>query len=114
MTHPPDPATIARRGSQLELLLWTQIDQACLELPQWQYQIDDAGHKWDFAYPGRRVLIECQGGTRGLGRHSREPGYTEDCARANRAQLDGWRVLEFTSVQIHDLSALGFVREVLR
>ena len=112
MTTCPDPATIARE-SRLELLLWTQIEQACLELPEWQYQVDGIGHKWDFAYPDLHILIECQGGTRGLGRHSREPGYSQDRARANRATLDGWRVLEFTSAMLNDGSALADVRDAL-
>jgi len=111
MTTLPDPAIMARE-SRLELLLWTQLEQAGLPLPA--HQVELRGHRWDFAYPEPwLVLIEVQGGTRGLGRHSREPGYSQDRARANRAQLDGWMVLEFTSGMLDDGSALETVREAL-
>jgi len=107
----PDPTTMARE-SRLELALYAQLEQACLPLPSWQVPI--AGHKWDFAYPEPwLILVEVQGGTRGLGRHSREPGYSQDRARANQAGIDGWLVLEFTAGMINDGSALETVRRAL-
>ncbi len=100
-----------RRESEIELLLWTQIDQAGLCIPFWHRHVD--GHECDFVWPGERIIVEVQGGTWTRGAHTRGAGYATDRMRANRYQIDGWMVLEFTTDQVRDLSALGVVRDAL-
>lgn len=101
-----------RRDSILEFTLWTQLDQADLPMPTPQVEL--RGHRVDFAWGEPWMLIvEVQGGTRGLGRHSREPGYSQDRARSNQYQLDGWTVFEFTSGQVNDGTALRMIREAI-
>lgn len=53
--------------------------------------------KLDLAWPEHWIAMELHGGindTRRRGRHIRADGYTEDRAKMNRAQLQGWIVLE--------------------
>lgn len=52
----------------------------------------------DLAYPGHKILIEVEGGTRipGGGRHNRADGFETDCQKYNRAQALGYKVLRYT------------------
>lgn len=100
--------------SILEFTLWVQMsDQytGVSPLPFWHRMVD--GHETDFCWPGHRVIVECQGATWAQGAHTRGAGYAADRMRANRYQLDGWIVLEFTGDQVDDGTALGVVREAL-
>ena len=101
-----------RRHSYLEWTLWNQLDQERprLPMPKWQYQIGGSGHKWDFGWESRRVLVEVQGGTYARGAHTRGAGYAADRIRSNLAQLDGWLVLEFTGGQVQDGTALDTIK----
>jgi very-short-patch-repair endonuclease len=112
----PDLAQM-RRHSILEWTLWHQLEQSDLPMPAWQRSINGPhntkAHKVDFAWGEPWMLIvEIQGGTRGLGRHSRELGYSEDRLRAIQYQLDGWMVLEFTAEQVNSGTALAWIKEV--
>lgn len=106
--------------SELELLLYDQIEQAGLPLPYWQCEVK--GHKVDFvwcgpAYLELRIMVEVQGGTEGFGKgrgsHVREPGYSNDRMYSNLRQWEGWLVLEFTKHHIESLMALGLLKKVL-
>lgn len=61
--------------------------------------------RFDFALPAQRIGIECEGGIWSHGRHTRGIGYTRDCEKYNRAALDGWRVLRYTSGNIDDFKS---------
>lgn len=65
----------------------------------------------DLADLKNKVGIEVQGGTWGKSRsgHSTGAGIRRDCEKANLMQLNGWRVLSFTTDQIRDQKALEFV-----
>ncbi|MHC4336309.1 MAG: hypothetical protein ACYSUV_21550 [Planctomycetota bacterium] len=114
MSQPVDKLKM-RKESELELLLYEQIEQAGLPLPDWQRPTK--GHKFDFTWGDRRILCEVQGGTEGYGRgrgaHVREPGYSQDRMYSNRRQMEGWLVLEFTKRIIESGQALELLREVL-
>jgi len=103
--------TAMLRTSRLELQLYEQIEQAGLPQPQYQHPV--CGHRADFAWPDRRVCVEVQGGTWAHGRHNRGTGYADDRMLANRRQLAGWTVLEFTADHLNDGSALDVVRDAL-
>lgn len=53
----------------------------------------------DLAYPGRRILIEVEGGGP-RGHHSGKEGYESDCEKYNTASLLGYTVLRFTGPMI--------------
>lgn len=67
----------------------------------------------DFAYPGRRLLIEVEGGTWGRGGHSSHAGISRDIEKGNAATLNGWRVLRCTSEQVRDGVCVEWVAEAL-
>ena len=56
----------------------------------------------DFAYPERRILIECEGGTYTHGGHVRGARYREDCTKYNAAQSLGFRVYRVTTDMVRD------------
>lgn len=72
--------------------------------------IDGRKYRFDAANIRHKVAIEIEGGThpfwmtvRGkkvkvtYGRHTRPQGYEDDCKKYNLAQIEGWKVLRYTS-----------------
>jgi hypothetical protein len=66
----------------------------------------------DICFPEQRLLCEVNGGG-GRGRHTSFAGYSRDRVKANLAQLAGWTVLEATSQQVKDGSALNWIAAAL-
>lgn len=66
--------------------------------PEVDYQFhDERGWELDLAWPEQKIAMELHGGVfegPRRGRHIRAEGFTEDRAKMNRAQLEGWIVLE--------------------
>lgn len=96
---------------------WSYIAVYCKDDPSWHV---------DFAFPEQKIIIELQGGTherrfkmgdRTLwlcgGRHVRHEGYKDDRQKSNAAQLDGWRVFEFTTDMVQSNEAIRTVKEAL-
>jgi hypothetical protein len=46
--------------------------------------------------------------------HTTNSGYTKDCEKYNAAAVLGWRVLRYTTSQVHIGDAINEVLEVLR
>lgn len=90
------------------------IDSWQLPKPERQYRWR-VGRRWraDFAWPSRKLLLECQGAVFARGRHTRGKGYTRDCVKLNEAQLAGWRILWVTPGMIDDGSAIEFIKRAL-
>jgi very-short-patch-repair endonuclease len=51
-----------------------------------------------------KIAVEIEGGVFTQGRHTRGKGFTEDLLKYNEAVLMGWRVLRFTTAQIHGIA----------
>lgn len=63
--------------------------------------------RFDFAWPGQKVAVEIDGGTRsGRSRHSKGVGYENDCRKANEAALKEWLVYRFTTAMVHSGEAI--------
>lgn len=60
-----------------------------------------------------RLLVEVNGGGWIAGRHSREPGMSNDAQKQNTAQLLGWTVLVFTPSMIDSGEAVETIRKAL-
>lgn len=71
--------------------------------PERQYRFHPV-RQWafDFAFPNVRLAVEIQGGTamRGRSGHTSISGMQADYAKYNAAQLRGWRVLLYTSLDL--------------
>lgn len=87
--------------SRLEETLVTQL--SALRVPAFEREFKfDPGRRWraDFAWPDERLLVEVEGGQWIAGRHQRGKGYFKDCDKYNAAQLNGYKVLRFTTDHI--------------
>jgi very-short-patch-repair endonuclease len=74
---------------------------------------DTRAWRFDFAWPGRRVALEVEGGTRSGGRHTRPQGFEDDAEKYNEAALLGWLVLRVTGAQVKSGKALAWVTQLL-
>jgi len=83
--------------SKFEILLANLIKISDLPKPEQEYMFCE-GRKWrfDFAWPDKKIAVECEGGVWIQGRHNRGKGFIGDCHKYNSAVLLGWRVLRYT------------------
>lgn len=65
-----------------------------------EYRFSTRKWRFDWAFPDVKLAIEIEGGSGSNGRHTRPSGYADDCEKYNRATLNGWRLLRYTSEQI--------------
>lgn len=71
--------------------------------------------RFDFAWPGRMVAVEINGGTEyGKSRHSKGQGLRDEYEKLNNATWQGWMVFVFDAGQVNDWSACEFMERVLR
>lgn len=69
--------------------------------------------RFDWAFPGALLAIECDGGIFAKGRHSRGSGIKGDMEKVNAAACLGWRVLKFMPEQLGTTIFQGTVRTAL-
>jgi very-short-patch-repair endonuclease len=69
--------------------------------------------RFDFAFPDRKIAIECEGGVWTGGRHNRGKGAVADMEKYNEAALLGWRILRFAVNQINSGEALQVIERAL-
>lgn len=69
--------------------------------------------RFDFAWPEKKIAVECEGGCWSGGRHTRGSGFIKDAEKYNCAVLMGWRVLRYPptlfSQIIRDLQELKLI-----
>jgi very-short-patch-repair endonuclease len=76
---------------------------------------EDSKIRFDFAFVSLKILIELDGMTKhGKGAHSKGEGYTRDCLKANRAIIDGYRVLRFDRPMIMSKVAIQTTLAAIR
>lgn len=106
--------------SELEDEFLFHCKAAGLPEPVREYKFAAAlnGRRWraDFAwleiYPV--VLVEIEGGTHKESRHTREPGFSDDCRKYNFCACAGYRLLRFSADMVRSGEALALCEEVLR
>lgn len=104
-----------RSVSGLEELALLQIHLAGLPQPKREYVFStERKFRFDFAWVGQKVALECHGGTWKQGRHTRGKGYASDRFKANLAQLEGWKCIEATAEQIKSGEAIQWVERALK
>jgi very-short-patch-repair endonuclease len=69
--------------------------------------------RFDFAWPDKKIALECEGGTWKYGRHNRPKGFEDDAEKYNEAGLLGWMVLRCTTNQIKDGRAIDWLERAL-
>ena len=104
----------AAKRKKLEDRLLAQIIADGLPAPYREHKFHSA-RKWrvDFSWPRYNLLVEVEGGSWARGRHTRGAGFEHDCEKYNRATLDGWRVLRFTSGMITSGEAVRTIRQAI-
>lgn len=70
--------------------------------------------RFDFAFPERRVAVECEGGVWSGGRHTRGSGAVGDMEKYNAAAALGWFVFRFDGGAVQSGEAIKFMVGVLR
>jgi len=73
-------------------------------IPESEYRFHPT-RKWrfDFAFPDKKVAIECEGGVWTGGRHTSGSGYVGDTQKYNEAVILGWRVLRYTTSTLKNI-----------
>ena len=93
-----------KRISVFEETVFNRIQWSGLKLPEREYLfIPNRRFRFDFAWPGEKVALECEGGSWVAGRHTRGAGFQNDCRKYNLAVLFGWRVLRYTPQMVDEI-----------
>jgi hypothetical protein len=72
------------------------------------------GRKWRADFQVGNILIEIDGGTRTVGRHSRHAGITSDCQKLNAATKLGYRCLRYTTEMVVSGAAIEDIRSLVQ
>lgn len=105
---------MTRKQSDLEMLMEFHIAAAGLPKFEREYQFHPV-RKWrcDFAWPGKKVILEIEGGVWNNGGHVRGKGYTDNCEKYNEAALMGFMVLRVTEKHVKNGQALQWLEVAL-
>lgn len=103
--------------SELELVLWEQINECGLPVPQREKQFHPS-RRWraDFLWRDKLIMVEVEGGTwnrRGKSRHTTPSGFEKDCYKYNAAAELGYRVFRYTSKMIYNNHAIEQLERLL-
>ena len=109
------PRSGARRMSNAELLLATQLDQAGIPFVREFRFAPPRRWRADFSlYGAGPILVEIDGGGYVAGRHSRGAGMEKDAEKQSAAAILGYRVIRCTPSQVEDGRALAWIQEAHR
>lgn len=90
-------------SSQGELLMEQLLKEA--DVPFAREHKFHMERKWRFDFVllplTRKIAIEVEGGVFNQGRHTRGKGFENDLMKYNAAVMDGWRVLRYSTGQVH-------------
>lgn len=101
---------MAAMPSNIEHHMAHQLASSSLPSPEREHRPwPDSRQRLDFAWPAWLVALEVEGGTWAGGRHVRGRGFEADCAKYNRAAIEGWAVLRVTADMVRDGRALAAV-----
>lgn len=68
-----------------------------------EYKFSDRKFKFDFCITDHMIAIEYEGIQSAKSRHTSITGYSKDCEKYNLAQILGWRVLRYTTLNYTQL-----------
>ena len=91
------------KSSQGELLMEQLLTEADVPFTR-EYKFHPE-RRWRFDFVllplTRKIAIEIEGGIFNKGRHTRGKGFENDLIKYNQAVMDGWRVLRYSTGQVH-------------
>lgn len=70
-------------------------------------------YRADFAFPGRKLLVEVEGGTWINGRHNRPSNFEADCRKYAEAAIREWLVIRVTTAMVSSGEAIELVKRAL-
>lgn len=103
-------------GKYLENELAWRLEQARLPEPEREYKLTalgPAGYRFDFAWPGSKLVVEVEGGVWIRGRHNQGAGFQRDMLKYNAVTLAGWALLRFDRSLIFKGTAVDQVARYL-
>jgi very-short-patch-repair endonuclease len=90
-----------RKASKFEMIVDNRLCQHWMGQYVCEYKFHPSRcWRFDFAFPGYKIAVECEGGVYINGRHNRGKGFSDDLIKYNSAVMLGWRVLRFTPQQV--------------
>jgi very-short-patch-repair endonuclease len=93
------PVADRRAGSPMESVLRWLLHEAGVPMPDIQFVVRSPAGRFlgqaDFAWPGRKVLVEFDGNV-----HRDRRVFVNDLRRQNRLIAAGWTILRFTSTDV--------------
>lgn len=69
--------------------------------------------RWDFAWPEKKLAVECNGGIWVKGAHGRGTGITRDYEKWSAAAALGWRIIHVTPSQLNSPKTFDLIKEAL-
>jgi len=105
-------------GSELEREFDTywRVFASDLPVPIGEHRFSK-GRRWRFdrAWLTEKVAVELEGGVYSHGRHNRPKGFIADCEKYNRAAVEGWLVLRYTTQHLREnpLAVVAQVKQAL-
>lgn len=93
-----------------EDILIAQMDKEQIISPVREYKfLEDRRFRFDLAWPQFQIAVEVHGDVWHGGRHTSGVGFTRDREKMNLAIIEGWKVLEVTTGQVKDGSAIKWI-----
>ena len=93
-----------RMKSSFEFLVDLRIKAAKLTPAQRECPfLTNRRFRFDFAWPHKKIALECEGAVWVGGRHTRGTGFIKDCQKYNLAVLNGWKVMRYTPDMIDEI-----------
>lgn len=113
--HPAKKAKVRRKpkdDSVLQSILraMTKFDM----VPEYRFH-PTRRWRFDYAWPGLKVVLEKEGGVfmGGRGRHTSGKGFTDDCEKYSVAASMGWLVIRATTTQIRKQAFVPWLADAL-
>lgn len=97
--------------SELEAHLAWHIRVSGLPTPEREYRaIPGRKHRFDFAWPNFKLLLDVQGGIFNKGKHGRGLGIMQDQEKLNLATIEGWHVMQVSTRHVTQGQAIQWLR----
>lgn len=83
--------------------LLAEIKKEGLPPPITEHRFDTLNQRrwrFDIAWVDLRLAVEIDGAVWARGRHTRGSGFEADCCKINEAQIQGWKVLRYSTGQV--------------